>query len=67
MKQNWTKLPDVFVLLAETKCCGFWSHETKDKTRPVHWDKKLAKWVPCKVKAYWKLTPTSRVNREGKS
>lgn len=67
MKQNWTKLPDISVLAVETQCCGFWVYGETSKLRPAHWDDKKRKYVPCKIKAYWKMTPTARVNREGKS
>jgi hypothetical protein len=67
VKQNWTKRPDIWVVVAETKCCGLLSHDPKSPAVPVHWDMKKMKWVRCKVKAYWKLTPTARVNREGKA
>lgn len=67
MKQNWTKRPDIHVLIAETACCGFWSHDKDALTRPCHWDKKSEKWVRCRVKAYWKLTPTAKVDSKGRS
>lgn len=68
-----TKFPDIYVVVTETACCGMWNHDPrpgKSKTRPVHWDKKKARWTRCRVKAVWKLTPTSRLlvrgSQEGK-